>query len=126
MKAIKTTCAALIATSALTMAHAKQPESISTGFNFVDCKGKHFNTKKIKDSDKSDKQTDCYITGILNTKFDVDHTGKNFKSVKQMTTEERDLFATLSAANDQKGLFAVSVYDVAMTTEEFKHLVAEK
>lgn len=126
MKAIKTMCAALIATSALTMVHAKQPESISTGFDFVDCNGQPFNTKKIKDSDKSDKQTDCYITGILNTKFDVDHTGKNFKSVKEMTTEERDLFAALSSADDQKGLFAVSVYEVALTTEEFSHLVPEK
>lgn len=25
-----------------------------------------------------------------------------------------------------KGLFAVSVYEVALTTEEFSHLVAEK
>lgn len=123
MKIFQTMCISLIAFTALTMTHAEKYDYQKNGFDFIDCKGKPFNTKKIKDSDKSNQETDCYITGILNTKFDIDNKNKQFKSVKEMTEQERELFSNLTSSLDLKGLFAYSVYEFAAQTEEFKHLI---
>lgn len=97
--------------SAVGFVHAND-NNADLGYEFHDCNHQVINTKDVLQDKQNAKNVDCILEGILNTKFDVNGSRQNFKSVKEMTEKERESIV------DKKALFVLGFYDYLQKTKK--------